>query len=210
MPDKPTNTDGIQISCSTQTSCSRCYTANNKQNSLLITDSSPQSCHKQAVRKYITYLPMEINMKNFYYRIPSTHAVNNALISSLQIDYYTIHKIQPSNIKTKPSQKRKEIIESTLFFRISLHSFDFSAISIFSSFDLELQLGHPITTDLQQEFGILVTNNSQALIYYGKLTVFFTIASTELGRASQTFALFTKTRDKTKEHHTLVNNDHHD
>ena len=72
-------------------------------------------------------------MKNFYYRIPSTHAVTNALISRLQIDYYTIHKIQPLNIETKPSQKRKEIIESTLFFRISLRSFYFPAISIFSS-----------------------------------------------------------------------------
>ena len=111
-------------------------------------------------------------MKNFYYRFPSTYAVNNALISHLQIDYYTIHKIQPSNIETKPSQKRKEIKESTLFFRISLRSFDFPAISIFSSSGLELQLGHPITTDLRQEFGITVTNNSQALIYYRKLTVF--------------------------------------
>ena len=173
MPDKPKNTNGIQISCSTQTSCSHCYTANNEQNSFLITDSSSQSCHKQAVGQYITNLPMEINMKNFYYRFPSTYAVNNALISQLQIDYYTIHKIQPSNIETKPSQKRKEIKESTLFFRISLCSFDFPAISIFSSSGLELQLGHPITTDLRQEFGITVTNNSQALIYYRKLMVFY-------------------------------------
>ena len=141
---------------------------------------------------------------------PCTYAVNNALISHLQIDYYTIHKIQPLNIETKPPQKRKEIKESTLFFRISLHSFDFPAISIFSSSSLELQLGHPITTDLRQEFGITVTNNSQALIYYRKLTVFFTIASTELGRARQTFTLFAETLDKTKEHHTLDNNDHHD
>ena len=133
------------------------------------------------------------------------------MISHLQIDYYnTIHKIQPSNIKTKSPQKRKEIKESTLFFRISLCSFDFPAISIFSTSGLELQLDHPITTDLRQEFGITVTNNGQALIYYRKLTVFFTIASTELGRARQTFALFTKTLNKTKEHHTLVNNDHHD
>ena len=111
-------------------------------------------------------------MKIVDFRFPSTHAVNNALISHLQIDYYTIHKIQPSNIKTKPSQKRKEIKESTLFFRISLHSFDFPAISIFSSSGLELQLGHPVTTDLRQEFRITVTNNGQALIYYRKLTVF--------------------------------------
>ena len=115
MPGKPINTDGVQTSCSTQTSCSRCYTANNKQNSFLITDSSSQSCHKQAVRKYITNPPMEVNMKIFDFRFPSTYAVNNALISHLQIDYYTIHEIQPSNIKTKPPQKRKEIKESTLF-----------------------------------------------------------------------------------------------
>ena len=155
---------------------------------------------------------MEINIKNFFdFRFPSTYAVNNALISHLEIDYYTIHKIQPSNIETKPPpQKRKEIKESTLFFRISLRSFDFPAISIFSSSGLELQLGHPITTDLRQEFGIPVTNNSQALIYYRKLTVFFTIASTELGQARQMFTLFTETLNKTKEHHTLVNNDHHD
>ena len=112
-------------------------------------------------------------MKIFDFRFPSTYAVNNALITQLQIDYYTIHKIQPSNIETKPSQKRKEIKESTLFFRISLRSFDFPTISIFSSFGLELQLGHPITTDLRKEFGIPVTNNSQALIYYRKLTVFY-------------------------------------
>ena len=53
----------LAISHSTQTSCSHCYTANNEQNSFLITDNSPQSCHKQAVEKYITNLPMEINMK---------------------------------------------------------------------------------------------------------------------------------------------------
>ena len=143
MPHKFKNTNGIQISCSTQTSCSCCYTANNKQKSFLITDSSSQSYHKQAVRKYITNLPMEVNMKIFDFRFPSTYAVNNALISHLQIDYYTIHKIQPLNIETKPPpeerRKRKEIKESTLFFRISLRSFDFPAISIFSSFGLELQ-----------------------------------------------------------------------
>ena len=115
MPGKPTNTDGVQTSCSTQTSCSCCYTANNEQNSFLITDSSSQSCHKQAVRKYITNLPMEVNMKIFDFRFPSTYAVNKALISHLQIDYYTIHKIQPSNIETKLPQKRKEIKEGTLF-----------------------------------------------------------------------------------------------
>ena len=103
------------MSCSTQTSCSHCYTANNKQNSLLITESSPQSCHKQAVRKYITNLPMEINMKNFYYRIPSTHAVNNALISHLQIDYYAIHKSQPSNIEAKPHRREKKL-KKVLYF----------------------------------------------------------------------------------------------
>ena len=54
-------------------------------------------------------------MKIFDFRFPSTYAVNNALISHLKIDYYTIHKIQPSNIETKPPQKRKEIKESTLF-----------------------------------------------------------------------------------------------
>ena len=172
MPDKPTNTNGIQISYSSQTSCSRCYTANNEQKSFLITDSSSQSCHKQAVGKYITNLPMEINMKIFDFRFSSTYAVNNALISHLQIDYYTIHKSQPSSIKTKPHRREKKLKKVLYFFRISLRSFDFPAISIFSSSGLELQLGHPITTDLRQEFGITVTNNSQALIYYRKLTVF--------------------------------------
>ena len=109
MPDKPTNTNGIQISCSTQTSCNCCYTANNKQNSFLITDSSSQSCHKQAVGKYITNLPMEINMKIFDFRFPSIYTVNHALISHLQIDYHTIHKNQPSNIKTKPLRREKKL-----------------------------------------------------------------------------------------------------
>ena len=86
MPGKPTNTDGVQNSCSTQTSCSHCHTANNEQNSFLITDSSSQSCHKQAVGKYITNLAMEVNMKVFDFRFPNTYAVNNALISHLQID----------------------------------------------------------------------------------------------------------------------------
>ena len=115
MPDKPTNTDGIQIFCSTQTSCSRCYTANNEQNSFLIADSSSQSRHKQTVGKYITNLPMEINMKIFDYRFPSTYAVNNALISHLQIDHYTIHKIQPLNIKTKPPRREKKL-KKVLYF----------------------------------------------------------------------------------------------
>ena len=115
MPDKPTNTNGIQISCSTQTSCSHCYTANNEQNSFLITDNSSQSCHKQAVGKYITNLPMEINMKNFDFRFPSTYAANNALISHLQIDYYTIHKTQPSNIETKPPRRGKKL-KKVLYF----------------------------------------------------------------------------------------------
>ena len=83
-------------------------------------------------------------------------------------------------------------------------------VSIFSNSGLELQLGHPITTDLQQEFWISVTNTSQALIFYKQLTVFLTIASTNLGRARQTFALFAETFYKTKEHHALVNNDQHD
>ena len=115
MPHKPTNTNGIQISCSTQTSCNCCYTANNEQNSFLITDSSSQSCHKQAVRQYITNLPMEINIKIFDFRFPSTYAVNNALISHLQIDYYTIHKIQPLNIKTKPPRREKKL-KKVLYF----------------------------------------------------------------------------------------------
>ena len=58
---------------------------------------------------------MEVNMKIFDFRFPSTYAVNNALISHLQIDYYTIHKIQPLNIKTKPPQKRKEIKKALYF-----------------------------------------------------------------------------------------------
>ena len=47
-------------------------------------------------------------MKIFDFRFPSTYAVNNALISHLQIDYYTINKTQPSNIeaKTPPEEKR--------------------------------------------------------------------------------------------------------
>ena len=109
MPDKSTNTYGIQISCSTQTSCSCCYTANNEQNSFLITDSSSQSCHKQAVKKYITNLPIDINMKIFDSRLSSTNTANNALISHLQIDHYTIYKTQPTNIKTKHPQKRKKL-----------------------------------------------------------------------------------------------------
>ena len=115
MPDKSTNTDGIQISCSTQTSCSRCYTANNEQNSFLMTDSSSQRRHKQAVGKYITNLPMEINMKIFDFRFPSSYTANNALISHLQIDHYTIYKIQPTNIKSKLPQKRKKL-EKVLYF----------------------------------------------------------------------------------------------
>ena len=91
-----------------------------------------------------------------------------------------------------------------------MRSFDFTAVSIFSSSGLELQLGHPITTDLRQLFGIPVTNNSQALIYYKQLTVFLLLASTKLGRARQTFALLAETLDKTKEHHALINKDHHD
>ena len=115
MPDKSTNTNGIQISRSTQTSSSHCYTANNEQNSFLITDSSSQSRHKQAVGKYITNIPMEINMKNFDFRLSSTYAANNALINHLQIDYYTICKIQPTNIKSKPHQKRKKL-KKVLYF----------------------------------------------------------------------------------------------
>ena len=38
--------------------------------------------------------------------------------------------------------------------------------------------------------------------------VFLTITSTELGRARQTFVLFAKTFYKTKDQHTLVNNNH--
>ena len=115
MPQKPKNTNGIQISCSTQTSCSCCYTANNEQKSFLITDSSFQNCHKQAVGKYITNLPMEVNMKIFDFRFPSTYAVNNALISHLQIDYYTINKTQPSNIKAKPSRRVKKLKKALYF-----------------------------------------------------------------------------------------------
>ena len=129
MPDKSTNTDGIQISCSTQTSCSRCYTVNNEQNSFLITDSSSQSRHKQAVGKYITNLPMEINMKNFDFRLSSTYTANNTLISHLQIDHYSIYKIQLPNIKSKPPQKRKKL-KKYFIFRISLCSFDFPVVSI--------------------------------------------------------------------------------
>ena len=91
-----------------------------------------------------------------------------------------------------------------------MRSFDFTAVSIFSSSGLELQLGHPITTDLRQLFGIPVTNNSQALIYHKQLTVFSTLASTKLGRVRRTFALLAETLDKTKEHHVLVNKDQHD
>ena len=47
-------------------------------------------------------------MKIFDFRFPSTYAVNNALISHLQIDYYTINKIQPSNIETKPPRRERE------------------------------------------------------------------------------------------------------
>ena len=138
----------------------------NKQNSFLITESSSQSRHKQAVGKYITNLPMEINMKIFDFRFPSTYAVNNALISHLQIDYYTIHKIQSSNIKTKPPRREKKL-KKVLYFS------EYHCVHLISPRFLFLvipawnfQLGHPITTDLRQEFGITVTNNSQAFIYY--------------------------------------------
>ena len=89
---------------------------NNEQNSFLITDSSFQSRHKQAVGKYITNLPIEINMKNFDFRLSSTNTANNALTSHLQIDHYTIYKIKPTNIKSKPRQKRKKL-KKVLYFQ---------------------------------------------------------------------------------------------
>ena len=41
----------------------------------------------------ISNYPMEISMKNFDFRLSSTYTANNALISHLQIDHYTIYKI---------------------------------------------------------------------------------------------------------------------
>ena len=58
---------------------------------------------------------MEINIKIFDFRFPNTYAVNNALISHLQKDYYTIHKIQPSNIKTNPPRREKKL-KKVLYF----------------------------------------------------------------------------------------------
>ena len=91
-----------------------------------------------------------------------------------------------------------------------MRSFDSPAVSIFSSSGLELQLGHPIRADLRQEFGIPVTNNSQALIYYKQLTVFVYYSLYKSGRTWKMFAVFATTLDKTKEHQVHVNNDHHD
>ena len=91
-----------------------------------------------------------------------------------------------------------------------MHSFEFPAVSIFSSSGLELQLGHPIASDLRQDVGISPTNNSQALIYYKFLTVFLTIASQQFGRARQTFALFAENSEKADKRNRPVNNDHHD
>ena len=59
---------------------------------------------------------MEINMKIFDFRFSSTYAVNNAFISHLQINYYTVHKIQPSNIKTKPPSREKKL-KKVLYFQ---------------------------------------------------------------------------------------------
>ena len=138
MPHKLTNTNGIQISCCTQTSCSHCYTGNNEQNSFLITDSSSQSCHKQNVGKYITNLPMEINMKIFDFRFPSTYAANNALISHLQIDHYTIYKIQPTNIKSKPPRRERKLKKILYFSECHCVYLISPPVSIFSNSGFEL------------------------------------------------------------------------
>ena len=61
------------------------------------------------------------------------------------------YKIQPSERTSVSSPKGKEL-KKMLYFQKSLHSFDSPAVSIFSSSGLELQLGHPIRVDLQQEF----------------------------------------------------------
>ena len=55
-------------------------------------------------------------MKNFDFRLSSAYTANNALISHLQIDHYTIYKIQPTNIKSKPPQKRKKL-KKVLYFQ---------------------------------------------------------------------------------------------
>ena len=55
-------------------------------------------------------------MKNVYFRLSNTYTANNALISHLQIDHYTIYKIQPMNIKSKPLQKRKKL-KKVLYFQ---------------------------------------------------------------------------------------------
>ena len=112
------------------------------------------------------------------------------------------------DIYTTPEEK--EIEEKFFIYRISLRSFEFPAVSIFSSSGLELQLGHPIASDLQQDVGISPTNNSQALIYYRFLTVFLTIASQQFGRARRTFSLFAENSEKADKRNRPVSNDHHD
>ena len=108
-----------------------------------------------------------------------------------------------------PPQKRKKLKKSSLFTEY-YHSFEFSAVSIFSSSGLELQLGHPIASDLRQTSGFSSTNNSQALIYYRFLMVFLTIALQRFGQARRTFALFAENSEKADKCNRPVNNDHHD
>ena len=132
------------------------------------------------------------------------------MIFDLQIENPISYKTHQTNIISIPPQKRKKLKKSSLFTEYHCFHLNFPQFLFFSSSGLELQLGHPIASDLQQDVRISSTNNNQALIYYRFLTVFLTMASQRFGRAQRTFALFTENSEKADKCNRPISNDHHD